>query len=530
MKYLTQVKEDGIQYICAVIPEKEVQRYLKAYPKGFAKIRPGFRPDSIKHDDMIKLLVDNHNKPFIGIFIEKCISEWMSQIEEYFSTCISNGDSIERAYLHTLPHSFFADNVGLYFMLTQKEVSKEYISLLNTGVQIIKELNHDVENEKYQLNEREKYFDRERKMFHSKINFKEAEIKKLSGKLVEKTNECKNLSSEVNKITALYDTISKDEICSLKCQNRDLIKEVRKLTEDVKKNQQENFSLKKQFHIKFEQEQKYIKDIQTGVPNIKEPSDILEFKEYLEYNLKNFNIKNSEEYWELFTGYLCNILFQGLPILVNYKASINLARCVSNTLIGQKQVEVLVYSPNVTSFDIKKFLFLSRRVVCLDGFVGNFNEMELIPILECFKGKIIFLSVTYERTLQYFPKDFIMYCNYLNTSRIGELSINIDITEDPSIISESVTSKKAFEVQPRYQKICRDILQECGFSQNIVEHFCAKIESETDLCQILAFTVLPYCMDVRCVSPYSQSNRLQKYAGKSGRCPNKNLLLRWFGQ
>jgi len=46
---------------------------------------------------------------------------------------------------------------------------------------------------------------------------------------------------------------------------------------------------------------------------------------------------------------------------------------------------------------------------------------------------------------------------------------------------------------------------------------------------VLMFSLLPYVAKVMCLNPYNCSKRLQKYAGESGKCPQKSIVLRWFG-
>ena len=49
------------------------------------------------------------------------------------------------AYIHTLPSSYFADNVALYFKLIGEEHPEEYVAWINTTVTAIKEANDEKE-------------------------------------------------------------------------------------------------------------------------------------------------------------------------------------------------------------------------------------------------------------------------------------------------------------------------------------------------------------------------------------------------
>lgn len=84
----------------------------------------------------------------------------------------------------------------------------------------------------------------------------------------------------------------------------------------------------------------------------------------------------------------------------------------------------------------------SDRVVCLDGFIGNCNEIEMIPLLEQFRNRIIFVTYMYDRTLKYVPAEILTYFHYLNVDEIKPLIRIKDVTEDPSDIHE-----RAYAVQ-----------------------------------------------------------------------------------
>lgn len=56
------------------------------------------------------------------------------------------------------------------------------------------------------------------------------------------------------------------------------------------------------------------------------------------------------------------------------------------------------------------------------------------------------------------------------------------------------------------------------------------MSSEEKLAEFLAYSIIPYSVEAYGVSPYNASNRLEKYAGFSGKCVYKDLLMEWFGE
>ena len=164
----------------------------------------------------------------------------------------------------------------------------------------------------------------------------------------------------------------------------------------------------------------------------------------------------------------------------------------------------------------------------MDNFLGNFNETELLPIFERHRDKVLFLTVAYDRTLNFVSGEFLRYCHYLNFNRVEALVSNAELTEDPSTVEEVENRTQIVSLDTRYSKLLREMLCEFAFRRILVEHKCIHVSTEQDLCRTLAFDVLPYCVDVLQIAPFNQSERLNKYAGSAGRCPYKNLFKVWF--
>ena len=49
MKYTELLNDEDIQYICKAISGKNFKKIFADSPKEFTRIKPGFRPNSMKH-------------------------------------------------------------------------------------------------------------------------------------------------------------------------------------------------------------------------------------------------------------------------------------------------------------------------------------------------------------------------------------------------------------------------------------------------------------------------------------------------
>lgn len=191
-------------------------------------------------------------------------------------------------------------------------------------------------------------------------------------------------------------------------------------------------------------------------------------------------------------------------------------------------MKILTFKLGMCIEEVDSFLLAAGRIVCLDNFIGNYNEIELLPLFDKHRGQIIFLTIAYDRTLKYVSEEFLRYCQYLNLNRIAVLADGAELTEDPSTIDEVEYTLQRFSPDNRYSPLLREMLNEFGYNNGLVDQKCYTISAEQDLCGALAFDILPYCVDVLKIAPYNCSERFQKYAGDKGRCMSKSLFRRWF--
>jgi hypothetical protein len=526
MIYLSQLTEDELRYICSVVPYKDMKDYFLKNPKQFAKIRPGFRAKAISKDVASELLFDFSSRPFISDFIENHISDWLSQIKEYYNNRIEAGDSKDVAFLNTLPFCFFARNVELYFKLIDEEYSEEYITLMSAAIKSIKTAGDEKDRSSRELKSR----DANIRNLHTELNLAKIDLDRTKAELDKQLLEINVLKINLTDLEGLRIAVSKDKQKNDFLENEILTYEekIKELRLELDERKVSRNQLESQIREELERQQPTKANEEQSIKTPKRPGNMEEFQDYLGYNLENIGVSNHSAYYALLKGHLSRILFQGIPILVNRSTGINVMNCVANTLIGQAMVKTLAFNKGISAEEVNRFLSLDGRIVCLDNLLGNFNETELLSLFEKHRDKIIFLTVAYDRTIHYISKEFLRYCHYLNVNRIKALTVNTALTEDPSTIVEVDFAPQWADAENRYSKLLREVLRELDFPQGIIEQKCAAVSDEQDVCRLLAFDVLPYCTDVLQIAPYYSSERLLKYAGDAGRCPYKELFKDWF--
>jgi ABC-type phosphate transport system auxiliary subunit len=453
---------------------------------------------------------------------------------------LNDGNSEDLAYYRTLPDSYFAQNVTLYFKLIDKNHSEDYISLLAAVTADSQKPPVSSENFKEKI----KNLEEEITQLKTKLASIKSNCKNFEAKLKEKSAVVERLNDKCAEIlplqTAVRTAEANAETLKIKLQTKnDLSKEYETQLTTIKSDRDQLeaqlATLKTDrdlLHTQLEDELKKQRSItlvnQQEARKTKAPIDIDDFLENLEGNFINVGLRSSAEYYALLLIQLRHILFQGMPVVINKASGLVLMKCLTNTISGHQNPHLLSYKSDVTINDVDFFLFSDERIVCLDNFIGNFNELELIPLFYNHKDKIIFLTLAYEGTLRYISKEFWLYAHYLNVNRIVSFFSCPELEQRPSLIEESSFEPPKTIAKTRYSNLLGDILDELGFPKNVNSQRCAETTDEQSLCAALAFEILPYCTDVLRLSPYNVSERFLQYAGAAGRCPSKNLFWEWF--
>lgn len=542
MNYLDRMTEEEIEYICDVIPPEEVQYYLRQHPKEFAKLKPGFRTTSVKVEQTGDILFNFRNRVFVSSFIEKHINRWMEEIGLHIRKCMKDGYTKYQAYVRTIPDSYFCGNLELYFKLSQESIDPEIVQVISDAIVVIssekrnkvkvdegeirdeleKHYNRIVESKEKEIRRIRKESEKQEKKLAKKndtINENIEKIKSLSKQVNDGAVEIENLQRENKSIKLAYQSVEKEHEAASK--------KITALDNQIQKTKDELKKAKKEICVLQEELDKSKFKI-IGCQETLRPKEIDQFQEFLGYNMENIGLNTDDAEIRLLIDYISKIVFLGKPIIINRAAEHNVISCIANSLIGTSKYETLIFTDGISTKDIVSFLNNSGRVVCLNGFIGKYDEYELYEIVSQYKSKIVFLPVMYEKTLKYLPREMLSYYIYLNVCRIPGILEEQPITEDSAEMEEVPFTFSSGSGNKRLRRIGNEILHELGFNEQVKSQFLSLVSDERTLNQILLFSVLPYMSDVLNCNPYCKSNRLQKFAGESGKSSYRSTMLEWF--
>lgn len=563
MNYLEKLTDEDLKYICEIIPTVLIKRHFKKYNKHFHKIKPGFRPETLNREEIFEILYKNHSETFISDFINSFISEEIKKIKSSFSKKLNYGIDENTALIISLSENNFNSNIPLYFKLSEKEVSQDYLNILSSAVKysatLIKEskiISEDLrasdKNISELSNELKKFKSKNSRLTSKLDELKELEkentnyIKEIQG-LEEVERDDKKLVSEYIKETErLKNTIKdlKGKLKSCKFDSEDFIpkEEYQEKINSLKSGyysaisekilEIENLEAKKS---NIEIELKTIKEkfnfdnfIENDLSHPLRPKDMDEFEEFFKFNLQSIGMKTENKYYDLFFRYLESILFSGFPILIKQNPGTNLAKILSNTISGSEIFRSINIDSSTTLHDINNFLkFCDDRILVINNIIGSGRELEILSLLISHKSKIIILTYLYDRTLYYLPKEILEYVKYINLNSCEAFSREVYLDEDPSVIEELpyVPEVRDSYFPDKNNELFNKIGKEYGFEEDLTSLLNINIDDGEFLDCLLIFFLLPYARDVLKINPYENSLELQRYLEDDNIFYYKDVLL-----
>ena len=146
MNYLQLLTKEEKTALCSIIGGKEFREVFKRNEKEFIKIKKGFRAKSLADDVALTTAIINIDKPFVSFAVNARVDIWIKQIQENIALLEGRGAPHETALATTLIDSFFANNIELYFTLTEQPIEEAAKSMLREKMESIR-----IEREKSSL-------------------------------------------------------------------------------------------------------------------------------------------------------------------------------------------------------------------------------------------------------------------------------------------------------------------------------------------------------------------------------------------
>lgn len=218
MNYINRLSNENLKYVCSIIPDKNVKDVFKKYPKIFHNIKPGFRSETLNQKELSEILYNHKSDEFISDIINQFISNTLKEINIYLEFEINQGYDENLALLRALSNSYFSKNASIYFRLINREVSREYLNLIDASVEEIEKIEDAKSASNRELETAYEYIDN----LNKKIKNYDSKVSKLK----EKINSLKNREKEKNNL----------EKISLEEKNKKYEKQISEYTSTLGRN------------------------------------------------------------------------------------------------------------------------------------------------------------------------------------------------------------------------------------------------------------------------------------------------------
>lgn len=138
MNYIELLNEDEKALLCEIITGKLFKELFKQKERAFSKIQKGFRAKSLPDSLALSIAIKNIDEPFISIFINKVVEDWIKDINLKIENLETHGSTYDLALATALLDSVFAEHVDIYLKLTEKPSDEDACSKLVKDIEYIK--------------------------------------------------------------------------------------------------------------------------------------------------------------------------------------------------------------------------------------------------------------------------------------------------------------------------------------------------------------------------------------------------------
>ena len=138
MNYIELLNEDEKALLCEIITGKLFKELFKQKERAFSKIQKGFRAKSLPDSLALSIAIKNIDEPFIAIFINKVVEDWIKDINLKIENLETNGSTYDLALATALLDSVFAEHVEIYLKLAEKPSDEDACSKLVKDIEYIK--------------------------------------------------------------------------------------------------------------------------------------------------------------------------------------------------------------------------------------------------------------------------------------------------------------------------------------------------------------------------------------------------------
>ena len=558
MKFNVMLSEDEIKQICSVYPSKQLVTGFKKCPKDFSTLMPGHRPQTVQVEAGRKLLMNNPHSRLTSKMVSVFLSFWVPTVSNTIQQYIEEGKPKELAYIFAFAKTGQADIARIYFRAKEEEIEDAQIFAIIHGAKALS-IEREEAIRKQESTIAQSQWEAEKEKHEKEVVEKDHIIQNLSNEMntvkeelnqkIKQVEELLDVQGKCVELQQQFDSTNRDLSIAI-TQKKGLESTISKLQERIRNLQEDYESIEEKAQILAEEKAEGLKQLEACTEKLSEiedksaqlrnkmyhpsneelrPIDMEDFLDCLQANFKSIGIDTSDDYYNVLMGYLSEILFQNKPIICNREVGITIASCVSNALCGSPSPMVIPYNKSIDNDELFALLATDSRVIVLDSFLGNSNETALLSVLKRIHGKIIFATIAYDRTMAYLPEEVLISCNYLNVDHIGEFCLSNCIQEESTKIDEGLFMPAYIEPKPKIRRLCKEILIQLDFQETYAEYLSTQMITERKFVSYLTYSILPYYIVVNKSTPYTKSERLQKYAGSTGNCAQKELLMRWFG-
>lgn len=182
--YTNNMSEEKIKLLCQILSAASFKRFFQENPKVFSKIRPGFRPNSLKNGEVIALVAKNIDDSLLNNFVNDHTQKILEKIESAIEQ-MPDKDRIT-AIADALQKSPFNEQPDLYFDLQYLRYSDEEIAKIKECMLQLQE--NDIADEPDTVTEKTETESAYAEKLQRKLQFAEDQIERNKAEYLQKVD------------------------------------------------------------------------------------------------------------------------------------------------------------------------------------------------------------------------------------------------------------------------------------------------------------------------------------------------------
>ncbi|MBQ8133352.1 MAG: hypothetical protein IJ192_02925, partial [Clostridia bacterium] len=136
--YISKLSDEELKKYSRIVSGKILKDIFKSHPKDYQTLSYGKRPETLKHEECIGLVVKKRKNRFIQTVMNSNADYIVSETLKYIKNNTTDEVTADEALTHIIIEFGFAEEVGLFLKLTERPTDEKYVNTITALIDEIR--------------------------------------------------------------------------------------------------------------------------------------------------------------------------------------------------------------------------------------------------------------------------------------------------------------------------------------------------------------------------------------------------------